>query len=369
MKIVISTYHASHNYGAVLQANALATYLRDIHSAEVSFLNYRPPESMNAYKLFVPFKGLPSLRHNLNTLKNYRSLKDRSRAFVSFQQKHFKLTREYGSLAQIVADPPDADAFITGSDQVFRYKGAVSEPYYLAFCPELEKRSIAYAPSFGASTVSPAHSARVAQLLRDLDHLSCRENAGAALIRELTGLEVPVVVDPVFLLPREQWLGMSANPGVSGAYILVYALVGYKEQLKLAARLKSLQNLPIVLIHGVRVRDKVVNSCFCSASPEQFVGLFANASCVVTDSFHGTAFSLLLQKDFFSYIAVEKSSARIRNLLDEIGLTSRIAISPDSIQACNLSIDYADVETRLSLLIGKSKQYLDQALLSVEGDV
>jgi hypothetical protein len=251
---------------------------------------------------------------------------------------------------------------ITGSDQVFRYRPEHSEFFYLSFANKLELRTIAYAPSFGTSIVDPLHTQKISELLNGIDHLSCREKTGAEIIERLIGKKVPVVVDPVFLLDKDEWRDcFGTMPILSDKYVLCYALVGWEAQLAIARKISESCNLRIVMIsYPAKFVPKDVELII--PSPKEFVNLFANASYVVTDSFHGTAFSVVFQRPFISYIVLPEASSRIVDLLNETGLSNHIIN--------NIAIDYEDLLVRandysvfsIAHWIENSKQYLDDSL-------
>ncbi|MDY0151909.1 MAG: polysaccharide pyruvyl transferase family protein [Candidatus Cloacimonas sp.] len=368
MKICIATFYAAHNYGAVLQAYALSCYLSKKHNASVSFLNYKPPSTKQAYKIFVPIRSINDIKHNVQSLIKYHSLKTRRFGFNAFIIKYFRESIEYSSIAEIIQNPPEAELFITGSDQVFRYKNEASDAYYLSFCQQIGKPSLAYAASFGTGNIDMKFKERVSNLLSGIGYLSSRESEGAALIKQLIGKDVPVVLDPVFLLTMQEWKLLSSPPHIAEKYILVYALVGYQEQLAIAQQISLLTKFPIYMIHATQVRDKAVSQTFTHASPEEFVGLFSSAACVVTDSFHGTAFSLVFEKDFYCHIAIEAASSRIRNLLENLDLGARIVSNPKLIDLSNMKINYTLVSPIIRLRIKESTQFVSEALACLDKD-
>jgi hypothetical protein len=369
MRICIATYHRAHNYGAMLQAFALGRYLEDNYSAEVQYLNYQTGISSKAYRILVPISGIKSIKRNLLAIINIRSLMKKHRGFEKFKKDNFIETKIYGSKEEIIKDPPIADIYITGSDQVFRYRGKASEVYFLPFCKELSKPSIGYAPSFGVSKLDIEQHSTIKKLLKDIDYLSCREDDGAKLIHSLVGISVPVVVDPVFLLSASDWQKIMPQVHYKEEYILVYSLVGMEDLLVIAENLRRQTRLPIYLIGSSFKRPKLADRFFSTADPTEFLKLFYGARFVVTDSFHGTAFSLIFQKDFFVHIAIEESSSRIRNLLDKLNLSKRITTRLDQeLDSSQLHIEYPQVNIKLRSMISHSTQYLNRALTQREDD-
>jgi hypothetical protein len=324
MKVGITTFFQAHNYGAQLQAFAMSTYLREKIGAEVEFIDYLPSSASSAYRVLPKISKPKDLVRYANSLLHYQKLKRRFCGFQRFGSSELPKSRPFSSMKEFIDSAPKYDAIVTGSDQVFRYKGPNTDFYFLPFANDLGIKSIAYAPSFGVSTLDKRFHKQVTDLLMGIDHLSCREKAGAQIIEELTGRTVPVVMDPVFLLRKERWQHVAgAKALVPEDYILCYALVGSSAQLLIAEELQKQTGLRIVLISSPQTKVRKGISLLVPDPPE-FVNLFVNASFVVTDSFHGTAFSILFRKPFFSYIAISEASSRITDLLTEVGLSSHI---------------------------------------------
>lgn len=364
MKALIATYYSSHNYGAVLQAYALAEFMQSVLGIESTFLNYRTTSSVNTYSFFPKLTRVRDLKRLAQFVLRYRTIRKRFNGFVRFQESCFTLTKLYSGSSDIECDFPCADFYITGSDQVFRYRNKEWDPYFLSFVPG-EKPTIAYAPSFGAVELPIEHHDKVAQLLSRIKYLSCREKQGAEFIARLTGRNVPTVLDPVFLLERDHWCRFADKSNCpEGGYILCYALVGHQHQIRYARQLNKQTGLPIILITSPYVSVKnVVNRS--GSNPMQFVGLFEKASFVITDSFHGTAFSLLFTRPFLSLIVTESSSSRIIDLLTGSGMESHIVFPGADPARIDLSVlvDYSNykIEHRLK----ESQAFLTCAL---EGD-
>ncbi len=366
MSIGIITHHAAHNYGAMLQAYALQKYLKINYDKNVENINFKTDEGINAYAIFKKPKKLRGYVWFLLKFIHYNELKKRHQAFENFLENYIDKTNRYKSYEELITSPPNFDYYISGSDQVFSprnpIKGAINA-YYLNF-GDADIKRIAYAPSFGYKTIPEGEKDLIKTLLNRFDDLSAREISGCKIIKELTGKEVPNVLDPVFLLNIEEYRKISKPVKLKyNNYILCYALVGMKKQIPLALNLKEITGLPIVLIKDsallpVKGVDKIIRF----AGPREFLWLFDNADYVVTDSFHGTAFSLVFKKNFFSTIAFPEKAERIYSILKETDLEDRIVDKPDEIDKNNLKIDYAIPARRLEEKIKISKDYLEMSL-------
>jgi len=268
----------------------------------------------------------------------------------------------YKTYEELEKKPPQFEVYIAGSDQVFNPKEVEIRTNYLDFCPKGVKK-IAYAPSFGLSFIPDEHKEFVKSRLDRFDFLSAREKSGCKIIKELTGRDVPNVLDPVFLLEPTEFQKI-ANPVKLGFndYLLCYGLNDFKEQLKFSKRIKQMTGLPIVLITRDPRPIKGVDKIIRFAGPREFLWLFSHSKFIVTDSFHGTAFSLVFQKPFFSYIAFPAVAGRITSLLGNVGLMDRIIKTPEEISQANIDFDFKEAYGRLEKMRDISKQYLKQAI-------
>jgi len=364
MKIGILTFHGSHNYGAMLQAYATQRFLKSKTGGDVKIIDYRPDAIINSYKILSSPHGLKETLKFCIRLLKYRSLKKRWQGFEAFYEKQFDKTRPYPSYDSLASNPPDCDVVIVGSDQVFNPQNKNKKVYYLDFLADSKARLAAYAPSFGYADIPDHRKNDIRTSLDRIEFLSAREQEGCAIIKELTGRTVDCVLDPVFLLTPEEWVISMDYPFRMPfpSYILVYALVGVKEQMAIARQIRRHLKLPIVLIPGrngppfLSAADRKMGG----ACPEHFVHLFANADFVVTDSFHGTCFSVIFNKPFFSTIVVHATSARITSFLDRTGLTERALFSSRTIQKSELLLDFRVPNRLLRHEVSLSIQYLEQ---------
>ena len=362
MKIGIFTFFQT-NYGAVLQAFALQHYLEQQPGTEVEIVDFTTPNHLLDHKVFQKQKTrnpISLISYFFFTLIHYRQLKRRINRTWEFKKKYFHFTRRYSSVEDVLKNHPKEDLYITGSDQVFNPNARYVPVYYLDFDKENGKK-VAYAPSFGISEFSSEISQKIERYVRDFDYLSCREQAGASFLGSIVDKEIPVVVDPVFLHNAEEWSKIASIPSFKRDYIFVYDLNGGDSLIKIAKNIQKSTQLPIVCL--TRVRNKfypVEKQCY-DAGPAEFLGWIENASCVVTDSFHGTAFSLIFGREFFSYIALEKTSARIKNILKQVGLDGRIVTKKD-LNSFNY-LSYPKVKIADTVVLSqKSKEYIQSFL-------
>lgn len=362
MKIGIFTYFQT-NYGAVLQAYALQKYLQNQPGTEVEIIDFTTPEHLEGHKVCKrqSLKNpVVAIAYYFFTLIHYRQLKRRVTRTRDFKNKYFHFTRRFSSMKEALKNHPIEDIYITGSDQVFNPNGKYVPLYYLGFDKGNGKK-VAYAPSFGISEFNDDITQKIKEYIQDFDFLSCRELTGADYLSSITGHDVPVVVDPVLLHNADEWGKVAVTPRYKKDYIFIYDLNGADNLIKIAKDIQRNTGLPIVCLTSKREKIYPVNKQTYDAGPAEFVGWIKNASYVVTDSFHGTVFSLIFRKEFFTFIAVERTSSRIRCLLDKVGRGDRI-IKKDELSSFNF-LSYSDAEVvSMSQLSNISKSYIAKFL-------
>ncbi|GAL67510.1 polysaccharide pyruvyl transferase family protein [Jejuia pallidilutea] len=366
MKIGILTFHTPINYGAALQAFALQKHLRDEYpELSIQNIDFKTDVHISKYNIFIPLRRniLVYLYKQFFIVLRYPSLRKRKKRFKSFIEEELKLTDRYSSVDDLLQNPPIMDHYIVGSDQVFHPRSEYLEAYYLNF-PKNNSKKSAYAPSFGISEFDKVPNDKIKPLLEDFDNICCRESDGAKYMSNLLNKDVPVVLDPIFLLSDQQWEEMSCGPLVSEKYIFIYDLNGGYDLLKIANKISKETGLKIVC--QTQSADHFYKNCtqVFDSGPREFISLIKNAEYVVTDSFHGTAFSILFNKKQFIYVARPHASGRIRSIMGLCDISERII---ENGKANNFNyLDNKNLNTsnrdNLNKLIESSKAYLRDAI-------
>lgn len=330
-QIGILTFHDADNYGAVLQAYALQHFIEKNVSSDVEIIDYRKESISNGFSLFKGSTHSPVKNLVLNVLHLFqrRELKAIHDKFESFRNEYLKLTSQRFATEEQLAHCDTKDYFITGSDQVFNPRLPDYRAYYLGLLSGGGIK-LAYAPSFGISTFNDEITNKILPLLKDFQAISCREKSGADYLSMILGVDVPVVLDPVFLLAEEEWKEVMISPKEANRkYLLVYCLSkGQSGKIrKLAKTIAKIENLEVITIGSTGKfsigGSKVVGPC-------EFVGYLNQAEFVLTDSFHGTSFSLLFGKRHLSYIANKDKGTRIEAIMKSFGKGSEIIYDIDS---------------------------------------
>ena len=379
MRVGIITILKVDNYGADLQAYALQHQLELMgYEAEiVDYLYYRNHGYKRVKKsysrFYYPFKL--KLRELLLVVRDYymyiiyhRTTIKREKNFQDFYKK-IKFSKTFRTISELYHAKFDYDVYCVGSDQVWNPGNYTNlDPYFLTFAPE-NARKISYASSFGVSKL-PKYSWQYYQnALENLDVISIRESSGKKIISELTGIEATVAVDPTMLLDEQEWKKVEKKiNGLPTIYLLVYELKKNHALRSLARHIAEKLHLDIVRLCGtvlsVDNESKVVN--IRDAGPMEFIYAFRHASFVVTNSFHGAAFSINFQKDF--YVVTSKSklnNSRFESLLKQYGLTDRL-LNDDKLSdlsdITNFRIDFSDAALLLYRLKNKSIEYLKNSI-------
>lgn len=287
----------------------------------------------------------------------------RTQKFKEFNKKYMKLSKkEYKHGDNLTGLLKKYDLFVAGSDQIWNpYYEGYNSFYFMDFAPE--NRRITYAPSFGVSVIPDEIKAAYKERLSSLKYLSIREDIGKELLKREFGLDAQFVCDPVFLLDKDEWIKICSKRNIKEKYIAVY-LLGKKSLETKKQILKISKELNIKVI-DIYTWDNP-NSQF--AGPNEFLSLIYNCEFLITDSFHGTAFSIIFDKPVIivdrnasNKKSQYKMNSRIDSILRLVNLDERIKIeeiykNPRGI----FDIKYNRKE--LNKLINESKNYLEMTL-------
>lgn len=367
-KIAILTLNGYFNYGNRLQNFALQEVLKSMEfEVETIIISNKPQNKSYSLKKRISdtFKKSPMEIYNRIKYKIKRQKKQflsryRTRTFKEFTLDYIKET-DYSISDKELPDNLSAryDYFVAGSDQVWNPSyNYGSSSYFLTFT-EKHKR-ITYAPSFGVSEIKPEFIERYREWISDIDRISVREDVGAKIIKDLTGKEVPVLVDPTLLLSREKWLTIAkeASNKPKEKYLLTYFLGGlpaqYKEQLKNIAKENKLE---VINMGDIKEKDTY------RTGPREFIDYINSCSLMCTDSYHGLVFSILFEKPFIVFERANSMNmySRINTLLDKFDFNSRKVenvLSEENV----FTIDFKYVAPILEAERKKSIDYLKEAL-------
>ena len=360
MKIGILTFHLVPNYGAVLQAFALMNYLhRKGHDAFIVDYHCTGNNDFFSPKIFYSTKGI---RHSLKSyiyffimlVLSKSSYTKKFNAFKRFQKRYLNL---------INLNDSALGAIFCGSDQIWNpsiTKG-LDEVFFGLHDACKNSKKIAYAASCGdVNSLSSKDKELMIAYAKKMDSISVREKPLNDFLTE-RGIASEVVLDPVFLLSKDDYIKHFYNESFKKRdYILVYELHEVPLIRPVVNAIAKEKNLKVVYICGYNKMTVFCYDHIYTAGPEDFLTYIANAKYVVTNSFHGLAFSLIFEKNF--NICLPKVRAeRLINLLDSVGLSDRVVSQVDSINT--KQIDYNQVNRKKNELIGLSKKFIDKSLM------
>lgn len=320
MKVGVLTFHRAINYGAALQAYALVNKLNGL-GFEAELADYRNLHIENSFHKFS-FSKINAPKKAMSFLKSYGMMKRKKKAFEKFMELIPKGKR-CDSSSQL--EKEGYDLYITGSDQVWNPDCTeFDKTYFLDFADHDKKAS--YAASFGVASLDEKYSGEVGELIKDYKYIGVREKQGAEIVKAVSGCEATVVLDPTFLLDGESWrrLAKPSRYG-KGKYLLVYMLFNSPSLLDFAEKKAKEENLEIICIGNGRRKNITYAK---DIGPAEFLDLFARAETVVTNSFHGTAFSINMGKNFYVELHNVKNSrnSRMEDVLNLFGLKDRLIV-------------------------------------------
>lgn len=366
-KIGILTFHNAHNYGAVLQAYALKTKLNRM-GYEASVLNYRNKYIAKVYRkvLHIDFWKrdiLPSrwgkvLREVRDVFYGLPEWQRQWKVFEAFIAEHLLNGNSKILSLEDVANS-DCDVFVLGSDQIWAREltHGMDPVYFGQFAPE--KKKISYAASVPNGSIPENEKPYFKQYLESLAHISVREEKLAEALRGLTGREVDTVIDPTLLLEKEDYQNLLLDePLKKGDYVFAYFVVENEMVKKCAKKAAELLGCELIELHYKKTPEIQGENIILDAGPREFLTYIRDAKLVVTNSFHGTVFSILFQKKFYS---VYKENGRIENLLGFLGLMDR-HIQAEADINLQQEIDYGQSEGRLQEYRKQSVDFLTKGI-------
>lgn len=340
MKTATITFHNTNNFGAALQCYALQQSIIAL-GVENEVLNYTSPYLNKPYKLSV-LKEKGVVRYFLGMLYSLLRM-PRNKAFRKFRSL-LRLSKPLDKDA-IKAIENKYDLFITGSDQV--WNGSLvgyDDSYFLHFVKDRNKKG-SYAASFGFLRITEELKPKYRELLRNYKYYNVREASGFDILKDLLDVNANVTVDPTLLLDKDSWSKIVSSVRIDRPYILVYQISPSSNLIKVVKQLRKQTNLKVVAVPFV-MGGYWGYTPKLTLGPSEWVFLFQNASYVVTDSFHGTAFSMIFNRNV--WCCIPENDSRINSFLSIIGIPERL-IYPNSVIPEDLtdSISFDQVNIKL----------------------
>ena len=369
MKVGIMTWHEYYNYGTTLQLYAMVKTIQKL-GQDPYVVNYHTRtmgatgETPHLYKKFrkkadqVVFRVFDS--------------ETRRKKFEHFIQENIVFTDLCDTLPELERLNDWIDCFVCGSDQIWSPK--IFDPHFFLDFVWDSNRTIAYAPSVGLPQISNEYvKSQIKEVAERIRFLSTREESGSSIISDLTGRDVATVLDPTFLLTKNDWEEICCKDNRNKPYLLVYMLGHNKSQWNKIYKIASILKYDVVVIPVFEKDQKRPGCLHEPVGPNEFLGLINNASFVCTDSFHATAFSIIFQKEFLVFERFKEKSelnqnSRIYNILQQVKLKDRLYSNDKALfEIINKKIDYPTANMNLDKKRRASLLYLSDAIEKVRG--
>lgn len=344
-RIGILTYFKVINYGAILQAYALYKMLHNKYGSDVEVINYTHKifKDKISTEIFIKSRGV------LNNFKHFVKYfilskgKVKNEKFIKFVNDNLKLSKEVENVSSIANN---YDILIIGSDQVWNpdyTNNQLDENFLLSDYSFDHIKKISFASSAGSFIFTGAIKEQLASSLLKFNRISVRETSLKSQFSDYP-FEIKDVLDPTFLFNKSEWnklFNLYDEELERENYLLLYTFDNDTSCYQVSNKLKNELGFKFYSITSKFVKHKSVDKQLDSLSPIEFLKYFYNAKFIVTNSFHGTCFSINFFKHFYS-IRKGNNPARVEDLLKKFSLANRLIRSVDDVNLEHCSIDYHD---------------------------
>lgn len=329
MKVGIVSIHSAHNYGSVLQAFALQEILKSFCN-DVEIINYRPKYLENQYKMisvsiYFKYNGIVNkfLHFGWRIVMFFERYK-KYKKFENFINTKYNLSQRFSKIEEIEKAKLTYDILFCGSDQIWNtdITEGFDKVFYLGFNNTACLKA-SYAASIGKKSIDKIYKNDYKKYLNKFNFLSLREESSLNLIKKYTDKKISICLDPTLMISDNAWYQLSLNSKLSikKKYIFVYILEENFDMVKIVNKISSYLNLQVI---SISKKKRFINEqLFTSAGPEDFLYLIKNSSFVVTNSFHGTVFSLIFKKQN-CIIPHKITGNRLSDLMKKVGLDARV---------------------------------------------
>lgn len=360
----ILTYHTGYNYGASLQAFALSTVINKM-GISCEIINFETDRFIASREMFSRKPSRPKELIKIATrLPYYNELKKRQSLFDEFTNTYLPISKRYRTEEEVIEHSEDYECIVCGSDQIWNLSQqdapAANLLFYLNF-PKKQRR-VSYAASFGKwVTKAWGQEDIIAPLLKEFDFISVREKSGVDLLKKF-GINCQIALDPTILLNKNDYDVICQKRLVDDPYILLFSWSCGNEVIRAAKRVAKELNLPLIsltppprtMFTGIRRKLDI--------GPCEFLSMIKHAEFVVTDSFHGTAFSTGYEKPYISVVSNNKVDPRMESLLKQLGLEDHLVDSMHIDVQGMKATDFSKVDEMKRVIRMDSIDYLKAAL-------
>lgn len=378
MKIGLLTFHRSTNYGSVLQAWAMQNLLLE-KGYDIEIIDYIPQSFDKQYGIYQNPSSIRNIVKNILGLPLVKYRRIQMDNFIDFRRKHLLLSNPiYDSNINYTELANNYDCFICGSDQIWNINAKDCDNIY--FLPGVKKKKIAYAVSVNTTDFSePRCNSDLRNWIEDFTYISCREQSGALRISSFIGNCKPVdtMLDPTLLHPKEDYYGICSDRIIPKDYIFLYKVWFGSDSFDIVKALSQNTGLPVYtlllvksVIRLVKIESRKIHVIKTNTKPGDYLSLIRYASLVATDSFHGTAFSLIFEKPFYCINERNKDGSykndeRILGILSQFGLLNKYLTSAD-IKGNGFHIDNPDYTQITQIRMQKANICIDKLITAID---
>ncbi len=369
MRVSLLTYHFVDNYGAALQAYCLQKHLQAL-GHDAAFIDYRPSHLVSGGSFRLP---LDRWRVKANLTIGYLKARElrkmllgdggKRRSFEEFHRDYLHIVGPtYRSYQSLTKRPPDADAVICGSDQIWNssVQYGIDPTYFLGFARP-DQKTLSYAASFGRPSVEERYRNQVASLLGGVQAISVREASAVDIVAELTGRTATWVPDPTLLITDGHPEAVPPR-NINSDYTFSYTLRSRELVAQVEQRIAQLLHRPVVRPASIKTSKDSI------PGPLEWLGYIKSSQFVITNSFHGTAFSIIFRRPFV-FVGLPGAKAafneRAHSLLTRLGLEDRMIHEWDASRLERISStepDWSAVESKMNLWRAEANRFLQDEL-------
>lgn len=336
-RIATLTFHRASNYGAMLQTMALEHTLNSFPDVQAEVLDYRCEAVESGYRPWHLYQK--NLKQVLLMSYLFFPRWIRNHKFAKFLKQNISLSEKSYHKKNVSEAESNYDCFFTGSDQVWSPVCTNGDKtYFLDFVRD-SKKKVSYAASFGFDKMSEEYEEHFGNLLRQLSYVSIREKQNCSIIEKLDIENSDVHIDPVFLLKKAEWEAIAKKPKLED-YILIYLLQPSPQMIAFGKELAEKTGKRLVTLNPNGHGEKGIKNIM-TAGPEEFLGWICYADYVLTNSFHGLAFSILFHKNFWLEYQGQafKANSRLKNLVELFQLENCVW-SPENASQLGRKVDF-----------------------------
>lgn len=367
-KIGIITFHNSYNCGSMLESYAMQTVIKKKFGS-VEIINFSSSGQKELYDIFTKNNSIKKIIKNILVLPHYQKVKKNNRKYEEFKNKNFILSEEIHN--PLECNDSNYSAVIAGSDQIWNVTISDYDDIYMLPWVENAKK-IAYAPSFGAKNPMKYYhdKEKYTKMLRNFDSLSIREFNGKKWIKDMINVEVPVLLDPTLLLEENDYNEIedtSFHP--NGNYLFFYSPSFDRNVCKFVKKVADKYGLKVITWSTKSYYIKFIKEFGFILppyeSPAVYLHLIKNADLILTTSYHGTIFSTIYRKKFFTIKngGMYGDDDRVKTLLDQLDMEHHlIPYTFDDNFNYLQEVDYSNYDKTVPLLKRKSLAYLENNL-------